>query len=432
MVPATARAPAAVPARECKGAGSGTIRGAVVRGPCRRRRSARSRVPSARERQTGGIGGEETGRGGGSAAGGGAGASGGAGAGTNGGNGSGSGGGTTRAGGAGAGTGVRSTVGGAAGFTSGAGSTGAVRSITGGAIAGTSTFADGGSTDGVVRSGEGRATGGWGALSSRGAATEAAGATSRGASGSARGADSVVASLGAGSAGAGAIALSTTSGAPRSSRGNASGAGSAALAGGAAVSAGARFAGGGVAARSSRRRVGAACVVRAGVRADGGLARDGRATTIGGVTGASVTVSAGARAPLRARRRPFRVPNTSTTSTCKSADSSRHCASEGSVAALRRRCGEGAAIRGTGDRQLSSARRDDGALISAQRVRSRGDAACESIPGQVSPVGTIAAVSTMSTTARSGARVRCTTPFGTTKPCWGASSTTRPSRSTMK
>ena len=42
------------------------------------------------------------------------------------------------------------------------------------------------------------------------------------------------------------------------------------------------------------------------------------------------------------------------------------------------------------------------------------------------PVGTIAAVSTMRITVRSGARVRCSTPFGTTNPSRGCSSTTRP------
>jgi hypothetical protein len=36
---------------------------------------------------------------------------------------------------------------------------------------------------------------------------------------------------------------------------------------------------------------------------------------------------------------------------------------------------------------------------------------------QVSPVGTIAAVSTIKMMLFSGARVQCITPFGTTKPC---------------
>ena len=36
-----------------------------------------------------------------------------------------------------------------------------------------------------------------------------------------------------------------------------------------------------------------------------------------------------------------------------------------------------------------------------------------------SPVGTMAAVSTIRMTARSGARVRCLTPLGTTNPCCG-------------
>src|SRR6516165_7938957 len=51
---------------------------------------------------------------------------------------------------------------------------------------------------------------------------------------------------------------------------------------------------------------------------------------------------------------------------------------------------------------------------------------------QASPVGTIAAVSIMRITAFSGARVRWTTRFGTTKPCCGESVTERPSRSMMK
>ena len=48
------------------------------------------------------------------------------------------------------------------------------------------------------------------------------------------------------------------------------------------------------------------------------------------------------------------------------------------------------------------------------------------------PVGTIPAFSTMRITQRSGARVRCTTPRGTTKPCRGSNSIDRPSRSMMK
>jgi hypothetical protein len=39
-----------------------------------------------------------------------------------------------------------------------------------------------------------------------------------------------------------------------------------------------------------------------------------------------------------------------------------------------------------------------------------------SLRTQVSPVGMIAAVSTINMMLFSGARVRCTTPFGTTKP----------------
>src|SRR5262249_54089586 len=46
-----------------------------------------------------------------------------------------------------------------------------------------------------------------------------------------------------------------------------------------------------------------------------------------------------------------------------------------------------------------------------------------------SPVGITPAPSTMRMTVRSGARVRCMTPFGTVKPCLGPSSTVRPSRS---
>jgi hypothetical protein len=46
-----------------------------------------------------------------------------------------------------------------------------------------------------------------------------------------------------------------------------------------------------------------------------------------------------------------------------------------------------------------------------------------------SPVGTIPAFSTIRITVLCGARVRCTMPFGTTKPCPGTSSTMRSSRS---
>ena len=46
-----------------------------------------------------------------------------------------------------------------------------------------------------------------------------------------------------------------------------------------------------------------------------------------------------------------------------------------------------------------------------------------------SPVGMIPAFSTMRTTVRSGARVRCRTPWGTTKPWRALSSTVRSSRS---
>jgi hypothetical protein len=49
--------------------------------------------------------------------------------------------------------------------------------------------------------------------------------------------------------------------------------------------------------------------------------------------------------------------------------------------------------------------------------------------GRQLPVGMTPAFSTMRITVRWGARVRCTTPFGTTKPCLGASATVRPSRS---
>jgi len=57
----------------------------------------------------------------------------------------------------------------------------------------------------------------------------------------------------------------------------------------------------------------------------------------------------------------------------------------------------------------------------------RGDVAARQ-----SPVGIIPAFSTMRITVRSGARVRCRTPLGTTKPCRGASSTVRCSRSIKK
>ncbi len=48
-----------------------------------------------------------------------------------------------------------------------------------------------------------------------------------------------------------------------------------------------------------------------------------------------------------------------------------------------------------------------------------------------SPVGMIPAFSIMRMMERTGARVRCTTPFGTVKPWRGFSSTTRSSRSTQ-
>src|ERR1051326_213008 len=50
----------------------------------------------------------------------------------------------------------------------------------------------------------------------------------------------------------------------------------------------------------------------------------------------------------------------------------------------------------------------------------------------LSPVGTIPAFSTIRITVRWGARVRCSTPFGTTKPCCGVSSIVRSSRSIRK
>jgi hypothetical protein len=45
---------------------------------------------------------------------------------------------------------------------------------------------------------------------------------------------------------------------------------------------------------------------------------------------------------------------------------------------------------------------------------------------QASPVGAIDAVSTIRTALLTGARVQCITPFGTTKPWFGNSSTERP------
>jgi hypothetical protein len=53
-------------------------------------------------------------------------------------------------------------------------------------------------------------------------------------------------------------------------------------------------------------------------------------------------------------------------------------------------------------------------------------------PRYASPVGTMAALSTIRMTARFGARVRCLTPLGTTNPCCGCRSIERSSRSTMK
>src|SRR5262249_13608562 len=52
--------------------------------------------------------------------------------------------------------------------------------------------------------------------------------------------------------------------------------------------------------------------------------------------------------------------------------------------------------------------------------------------GQSSPVGTMPAVSTIRITTRSGARVRCLTPLGTTNPCHRCRSTDRSSRSIIK
>jgi hypothetical protein len=46
---------------------------------------------------------------------------------------------------------------------------------------------------------------------------------------------------------------------------------------------------------------------------------------------------------------------------------------------------------------------------------------------QVSPVGTMAAVSTIKIALFSGARVQCNTPFGTVKPGLSSNSTERPS-----
>jgi len=50
----------------------------------------------------------------------------------------------------------------------------------------------------------------------------------------------------------------------------------------------------------------------------------------------------------------------------------------------------------------------------------------------LSPVGTMPAFSTIKITARSGARVRCTSPFGTTNPSRGPKSTERSSRSIIE
>ncbi len=74
-------------------------------------------------------------------------------------------------------------------------------------------------------------------------------------------------------------------------------------------------------------------------------------------------------------------------------------------------------------------------------VRSRGkrmwlsgllDCAITGATVHVSPVGMTPAPSIMRITVRSGARVRCITPFGTVNPCRGVSSTVRPSKSITK
>jgi len=61
-------------------------------------------------------------------------------------------------------------------------------------------------------------------------------------------------------------------------------------------------------------------------------------------------------------------------------------------------------------------------------LRQGGDADFEFACVQ-SPVGITVLPSIMSMTVRSGDFVRCTTPFGTVKPCWENSSTERSSRS---
>jgi pimeloyl-ACP methyl ester carboxylesterase len=91
-------------------------------------------------------------------------------------------------------------------------------------------------------------------------------------------------------------------------------------------------------------------------------------------------------------------------------------------AILQRAALDGNATRRTfrGARGAGATREGHSRVLPAPPRRAR-----RRLGGQL-PVGTIAAVSTMRITVRSGARVRCSTPFGTTNPSRGRSSMTRP------
>src|SRR5262245_64749164 len=76
--------------------------------------------------------------------------------------------------------------------------------------------------------------------------------------------------------------------------------------------------------------------------------------------------------------------------------------------------------------ELAKLGNDVGPAIGIRTVVEDGIAQQDDVWHVQLPVGMIAAVSIMRITERSGALVRWTTPFGTTNPCRGVSSTTRP------
>ncbi len=63
---------------------------------------------------------------------------------------------------------------------------------------------------------------------------------------------------------------------------------------------------------------------------------------------------------------------------------------------------------------------------------SANDSMAERVSPDQSPVGLTPAPSIIRTTVRSGAAVLCITPFGTVNPCFGSSTTFRPSNSITK